>query len=248
MVGALLVGRLAGSPGFTDASLEMAAAFAAHAAVSAELSKVRAYQIALARMEDHERIAGDLHDSVIQELFALGMDLQSMAGRTRAPAHAKQLSDHIDTIDKVISKIRDSIFQLQAREQATAGLRARIVEIIGEYAPQLGFTAGIAFAGDHDTSASSALAHDIMAVTRESLSNCARHAGATAADISLTVDGGVVTLVLTDNGRGIGTPARSSGLTSMRRRAERNRGTLELTSPPGGGTRLIWTARGVADA
>jgi signal transduction histidine kinase len=243
VAGALIVGRLAGSPGFTDASLDMAAAFAAHAAVSAELAQARVQQIALARLEDHERIAGDLHDSVIQELFALGMGLQSLAGRTSTPAHAKQLSDHIDNIDKVINKIRDSIFQLQSREKETSGLQARIVEIIGEHASQLGFTAGIAFAGDLDSSVSAALAHDITAVSREALSNCARHAAATAAAISLSVDDGVVTLVVTDNGRGIGTPARSSGLTSMRRRAERNRGTLELTSPTAGGTRLIWTGR-----
>ena len=91
VVGALIVGRLAGSPGFTDASLDMAASFAAHAAVSAELAQARAQQIALARIEDHERIAGDLHDSVIQELFALGMGLQSLAGRTSTSAHAEQL-------------------------------------------------------------------------------------------------------------------------------------------------------------
>ena len=88
-----------------------------------ELAQARACQIALARTEDHDRIAGDLHDSVIQELFALGMGPQSLAGRTCMPAHAGQLSDYIDTVDKVIRKIRDSIFQLQARERPAAGLR-----------------------------------------------------------------------------------------------------------------------------
>ncbi len=243
VLGALIVGRLAGRPGFSDASLEMAASFAAHAAVSVELAQARAYQMALARTEDHDRIAGDLHDSVIQELFALGMGLQSLAGRIGMPAHAGQLSGYTDTIDKVIRKIRDSIFQLQAREPAPAGLRDRLSELIGEHAPQLGFTASIAFAGPLDSGTNAALDHDILAVTREALSNCARHAGATNAGISLALADGVITLQVTDNGRGIGTPARSSGLTSMRHRAERNGGTLKLTTPPGGGTCLTWTAR-----
>jgi signal transduction histidine kinase len=87
------------------------------------------------------------------------------------------------------------------------------------------------------------LAYDILAVIREALSNCARHARATAVTITLARHDGLITLEVTDNGRGLGTPARSSGLASMRRRAERNRGTLQITSPPGGGTRLTWTAR-----
>jgi len=97
-------------------------------------------------------------------------------------------------------------------------------------------------AGPLETGTSAALAHDILAVTREALSNCARHAGATTGGISLTLDDGVITLEVTDNGRGIGIPARSSGLTSMRHRAERNGGSLKLTTPPGGGTCLTWTA------
>ena len=88
-----------------------------------------------------------------------------------------------------------------------------------------------------------ALASDILAGAREALSNCARHAHATAAEISLAADDSLITLVVTDNGRGIGTPARSSGLTSMRRRAERNGGTLQVATPGGGGTELTWTAR-----
>jgi signal transduction histidine kinase len=87
------------------------------------------------------------------------------------------------------------------------------------------------------------LAHDILAVTREALSNCARHARATAVSITLARHDGLITLDITDNGRGLGTPARSSGLASMRRRAERNGGTLQITAPAGGGTRLTWTAR-----
>ena len=240
--GALLLGRAAARPGFTETDLDMAASFAAHAAVAMELAQARADQITLARVEDHDRIAGDLHDHVIQELFALGMSLQSQAARSD-PATAERVNGYADTLDDVIRKIRTSIFGLQQPRQAPASLHARLIDIIEEHAPQLGFTAGISLAGTLDQSPDEALAHDILAVTREALSNCARHARATAVSISLALRDGLITLDITDNGRGLGTPARSSGLASMRRRAESNGGTLQLTTPDGGGTRLSWTAR-----
>jgi signal transduction histidine kinase len=242
VLGALLLGRTAARPGFTDSDLDMAASFAAHAAVAMELARARADQVLLAQAEDHERIAGDLHDHVIQELFALGMKLQGHAARSD-PAAAARVNGYIDTIDEVIKKIRASIFGLQQPRQAPIGLQARVLEIIDEHAPQLGFTAGASFAGAPGPGVDETLAHDILAVTREALSNCARHAHATAVTVALTVQDGLITLDITDNGRGLGTPTRSSGLASMRRRAENNGGNLQITSPPGGGTRLTWTAR-----
>jgi signal transduction histidine kinase len=240
--GALLLGRLAVRPGFTEADLGMAAAFAGHAAVAMDLARARADQITLAQAEDHDRIAGDLHDHVIQELFALGMRLQSHAARSDL-ATAERVNGYVDTLDEVIKKIRTSIFGLHQTHQTPAGLPARVTEIVNEHTAQLGFTAGIRFAGPLDPGPDEALAHDILAVTREALSNCARHAHATAVTISLVFQDGLITLDITDNGRGIGTPARSSGLSNMRRRAERNGGTFQVTTPATGGTRLIWTAR-----
>jgi signal transduction histidine kinase len=242
VLGALLLGRTAARPGFTESDLGMAASFAAHAAVAMELARARVDQILLAQAEDHERIAGDLHDHVIQELFALGMKLQGHAARSD-PATAARVNGYIDTLDEVIKKIRASIFGLQQPRQAPIGLQARVLEIIEEHAPQLGFTAGASFAGEPGPGLDETLAHDILAVTREALSNCARHAHATAVTVALTVQDGLVTLDITDNGRGLGTPTRSSGLASMRRRAENNGGDLQITTPPGGGTRLTWTAR-----
>jgi signal transduction histidine kinase len=239
--GALLLGRLAARPGYTGTDLDMAATFAGHAAMAMELVRARADQITLAQAEDHDRIAGDLHDHVIQELFALGMRLQGHAARSD-PATAELVNGYVDTLDEVINKIRTSIFGLHQPDAAPAGLSARVMEIIDEHTAQLGFTAGIRFAGPLDPGPDEALAHDILAVTREALSNCARHARATAATISLVLQDGLITLDITDNGRGLGTPARSSGLSSMRRRAERNGGTFQLTTPATGGTHLTWTA------
>ena len=240
--GALMLGRVATRPGFTETDLDMAASFAGHAAVAMEVAQARIDQLILAQAEDHDRIAGDLHDHVIQELFALGMRLEGHAARSD-PVAAERINGYVDTLDEVIKKIRTSIFGLRQPRRAPAGLPARLTEIIEEHAPQLGFTAGISFAGPLDPGPGETLAHDILAVTREALSNCARHAHATAVSISLVLKDRLITLDITDNGRGIGTPARSSGLSSMRRRAERNHGTFQLTTPAGGGTRLSWTAR-----
>jgi signal transduction histidine kinase len=240
--GALMLGRVAARPGYTGTDLDMAAAFAGHAAVAMELARARADQITLAQTEDHDRIAGDLHDHVIQDLFAFGMRLQGHAARTD-PATAERVNGYADTVDEIIKKIRTSIFGLHQPRAAPAGLPARVMEIIEEHTAQLGFTPGIRFAGPLDPSPDEALAHDILAVTREALSNCARHAHATAVTISLVLQDGLITLDITDNGRGLGTAARSSGLSSMRRRAESNGGTFQLTTPVHGGTHLAWTAR-----
>ena len=125
VLGALLLGRTAARPGFTESDLGMAASFAAHAAVAMELARARADQILLAQAEDHERIAGDLHDHVIQELFALGMKLQGQAARSD-PATAERVNGYIDTLDEVIKKIRASIFGLQQPRQAPVSLQARV--------------------------------------------------------------------------------------------------------------------------
>ncbi len=240
--GALMLGRLASRPGYTGTDLDMAASFAAHAAVAMELAQARADQIMLAQAEDRDRIAGDLHDHVIQELFALGMTLQGHAARSD-PAAAALVSGYVDTLDSIIKKIRTSIFGLQQPRQVPAGLPARVMEIIDEHTAQLGFAAGVSFAGPLDAGPDEALAHDILAVTREALSNCARHARASAVAVSVVLQDGLVTLDITDNGIGLGTPARSGGLASMRRRADRNGGTFKHAAPASGGTRLTWTAR-----
>jgi signal transduction histidine kinase len=242
VLGALLLGRLAARPGFTEPDLGMAASFAGYTAVAMELARARADQVLLAQAEDHDRIAGDLHDHVIQELFALGMKLQGQATRSD-PATAERVSGYVDTLDEVIRKIRTSIFGLQQPRQPPVSLRARVMEIIDEHAPQLGFTASASFTGLSGPDFDETLAHDILAITREALSNCARHACATAVSIALALQDGLITLDITDNGRGLGTPTRSSGLASMRRRAEHNGGTLQITAPAAGGTCLTWTAR-----
>jgi GAF domain-containing protein len=241
VLGALLFGRVAGRPGFTQASLQMATAFASTAAVTLELSQARADQMALARMEDHDRIASELHDHVVQELFALGIGMQGLAGRTDRPEHAARIRNYIDAIDKVIIKIRNTIFQLYARDQGPGSLQAQLLEILSEHSLRVGLTASIRFAGPIDTSVDAALARDILAVTREALTNSARQAS--AAELSLGLADGLVTLAITDSGGGLTWPDETDALASIRLRAEHHGGTVAISRPADGSARLTWTAR-----
>jgi signal transduction histidine kinase len=240
--GALTLGRLADRAGFTETDLNMATSFATQAAVALELRDARDTHERLARAEDRDRIAGDLHDHVIQELFALGMGLQGLASVTDRPAHVTRIVGYIDSLDKVISTIRGTIFQMQQPiGHDPTGLQARICDIATEHTPQLGYTPQLRFAGPLDLAVNEGLAADVLAVIREAISNCARHAHATRLEISIALAHNLLTLEITDNGHGLGTPTRSSGLTNMRRRAEHHHGTLAITTPDQGGTHLTWT-------
>jgi signal transduction histidine kinase len=242
-LGALCIARGAGRPPFTESDLDMVAGYATQAALALELSRARTDQQLLSRLEDHDRIARDLHDHVIQELFALGMGLQGMIAAVDRPKHAARLAGYVDSVDTTIKRIRTTIFQLQPNRHSSDSLQTRLLALIADEAETLGFTTGIQFAGPLDLALDEALAEDIIAVTREALSNCARHAHATSIDVSIALALGQVTVEVTDNGRGIGNPTRSSGLTNMRHRARTHHGTLQLATPDSGGTHLIWTAQ-----
>ena len=241
--GAISLGRLADRPAFTDTDVEMAAAFANQAAIALELVEARSDQLKLTRLEDHDRIARDLHDHVIQELFAVGMGLEGLASSIDKPVQANRINGYVDSLDRVISQIRSTIFQLQPRRHDPMGLQAQVLAIMNAHSAQLGFVPRIRFSGPLDVAVEESLAEDILAVIREGLSNAARHAGADRVDVSLSLENGVVSLEIVDNGRGIGTPTRSSGVANLRKRAEQSDGSLEFSVPEGGGTQLTWTAR-----
>jgi signal transduction histidine kinase len=241
--GALTLGRYASRDSYTPADLLLAAFFGIQTAVTLELSDARDVVQREARVEDRDRIAGDLHDHVIKELFALGMGLQGLASVTKRQEHVDRINDYVRSLDGVVSTIRTTIFQIQRHRLGTAGLQARILNVAGEQTPELGYSPQIHFAGPLDLTVQASLADDILAVTREGLSNCARHAQASSVEISLALTEAVVTLKIIDNGHGIGTVTRSSGLTNMRRMAEHHGGSFTVTASDEGGTELAWTAR-----
>ncbi len=237
----VLVARELGRPVFLEKETEMLQGFAAQAAIAMELAERRqdAQQIAL--LEDRDRIARDLHDLAIQRLFATGMTLQSAGRFIEHPEAAERVLRAVDDLDETIKIIRSTIFGLRARVGvAGSGLRTRVVRVVGEAGPVLGFAPSVRMEGLVETDVPLDVADHIVAVLSEALTNIARHAHAGRAQVALTADGHEVCLKVSDDGVGIPPGGRRSGLSNMAERAERLGGRLELTRPAEGGATLEW--------
>jgi signal transduction histidine kinase len=237
--GVLSVVRRRCRTAFTAEDLAMATGFANQASVALELARARSEQQRAALLDERERIAADLHDHVIQRLFASGLSLQALAA-TLGPGRAtERVLATVADLDATISQIRTAIFALQQAPQAPArGLRGRVLDVVTQVTPALGFEPAVRFSGLLDT-VSTALTDDLLAVLREALTNTARHAHATTVDVELTATRDRVTLGVRDNGTGIADTTRRSGLANLRHRAELHGGDLTVDSSPDG-TRLIW--------
>jgi len=246
--GALAFGRGRGRAAFSAADLDMALSLANHAALALEMGDARTDRQQLMLLEDRDRIASDLHDHVIQRLFAASMDMQSLAANLGGGPLAERMLARVDDLDDTIRQIRTSIFELHgALGPRTGQLRARLLAITTELTESLGFAPHLTFAGPLDLTVPDELADDLTSVAREALSNIARHAHAHRADITLTATtapggAGTLTLAVSDDGVGLGQPSRGSGLTTMRQRAEHRGGTFTASTGDTGGTRLTWTA------
>jgi signal transduction histidine kinase len=242
--GVLNLIRLRGRRPFSAHDLAMAAGFANHASVALELADSRSAEQKVVLLEDRERIARDLHDHVIQELFAIGLSLESVAALLGPNVEvAQRIQQRVEDIDRTIRRIRTSIFALRGPLNLAAdGLRQRILEIAGDLTPALGFPPHISFAGLVDLGVSAEMADDAAAVIREALTNVAKHAHATSTTVDLGVAAREVSLTVSDNGIGIGQPTRSSGVANLKARAEKYGGTCEVTPGHAGGTTVTWKA------
>jgi signal transduction histidine kinase len=240
--GVLAVARREGRPDFPGRELELAASFAAHAGVAVQLVDSRLAEQRLALLEDRDRIAMDLHDHVIQELFAIGMNFEAAALRSTDADLAARIRRGVESIDATIRRIRSSIFQL--RVPSRGELRDRILQLNGELSEVLGFVPGLTVSGPLGNLQDAALVDDVVASLRESLTNVARHAHATAVTVDLVVGDGQLTMTVTDNGLGLPVSTnRRSGLANLRARAEHHAGSFEIGAAPGGGTAVRWTVR-----
>ncbi|MET8579031.1 GAF domain-containing protein [Streptomyces sp. NPDC005012] len=239
--GVVMLVREAEEPVFTEAEIEPLQAFAAQAAIAMELAERRHDAERMAVLQDRDRIARDLHDLAIQRLFATGMTLQSAGRFIEHPQAADRVVRAVDDLDETIKIIRSTIFGLRSQSGGTpSGLRARVVRVAGEAAPVLGFAPGVRVQGLVDTHVPPRTADQVVAVLSEALTNVARHAKAGRADVSLETDGRVVRLTVTDDGVGMPAGGRRSGVRNMSERAQQLGGTMELSTPEEGGTRLEW--------
>jgi len=250
VLGALSLPRAPGGRLYRETEKQSATQFAGQAALALMLSEVQRDRERLAVYEDRDRIARDLHDLVIQRLFATGMQLQGAKRLERAPEVRQRIDAAVDALELTIEEIRGTIYALQQEpEQAPTGLRALVLREVATAAAPLGFQPSTSFVGAVDERVDERIARQLLAALREGLSNASRHAG--AGQVGVVVDAtaelpdgrDAVRLTVADDGRGLSPYGRRSGLRNIERRAEELGG--RATYGPGlgdcgGGTSLIW--------
>jgi len=238
--GVLSAGRRPGTMPLSQAAADMLATFAAQAAIGLELAEHRRQAEQMAVFEDRDRIAKDLHDLVIQRLYATGMSLQGVTSMIKVPEVADRISRSVDALDDTIREIRSAIFALQTHPDARpAALRARILFVAQEMTSALGFAPSLQLDGALDTMVPDEITEHLLTALRESLSNAARHAKATQVDVTITVNHHLVLTVM-DNGVGIAPGGRRSGLRNLEHRAAGLGGSLTARAGDSGGTELVW--------
>ncbi|GHH57134.1 histidine kinase [Streptomyces umbrinus] len=252
VLGTLVMARAEGARAFSETERNLATQFASQAALALMMAEVQRDRERLAVYEDRDRIARDLHDLVIQRLFATGMMLESAQRRSAVPEVRQGVGKAVDELDVTIQEIRTAIFALQQEPaEVTTGLRTRVLREINMAAVPLGFKPSHHFVGPVDLVVGELTAKNLIAALREALSNAFRHAGASRIDV--TVDATVrlpdgrpgVRLTVTDDGVGIPEGGRRSGLKNLARRAESLGGDSWYgpgSGENGGGASVVWEA------
>ncbi|MGP8160184.1 MAG: GAF domain-containing protein [Candidatus Dormibacteria bacterium] len=230
-----------GAAEFSAADEELVVALAGAAGVAIENARLHQRLEQVAVLGERERIARDLHDTVIQRLFATGLGLQGLVGRIEGADLRERLQQAVDELDETIREIRISIFDLEARDAEEDGLRARVLALASEATATLGFEPRVHMEGPLDAATDVSTREELLKTLREALSNVARHAGASGVDVRLSAGAGTITLRVADNGVGLAADApRGHGLDNMEARAEALGGICEFSSRPGGGTVVTW--------
>lgn len=238
--GLLAVAHPQGGASFDDqVDVSLMSTFAGQAALALERARAQEERELLLVLEDRERIARDLHDVVIQRLFATGLQLQSTARLAPRPEVAERITNAVDDLDNTIRDIRSAIFELRGPVSAT--LRADIRATVDAAGASLGFRPELILDGPVDSAVPDEVRPDLVAALREALSNVVRHARASKVTVRVRVGGGQLRLSVSDNG--IGRPTNldeRSGLLNIRQRAARHHGTLEVSGTAPGGITLDW--------
>jgi signal transduction histidine kinase len=238
--GVLTAGRQQGALPLSPPAVEMVITFAAQAGIGLELAEHRKDAQRILLFEDRDRIARDLHDQVIQRLFATGMSLQGATALMPGSDAARRVEQAVDALDETIRDIRSAIFELQSRGEAEPpGLRTRILAVVDEMADPLGFAPALRMAGQLDSRVPGQIAAQLLAALREALANAAKHAAASRVDVTIEAGTDLVLLVK-DNGTGMKKTSRRSGLANLAERADALGGTLRTETADGGGTALEW--------
>jgi signal transduction histidine kinase len=214
------------------------ASFAEQAALALEVARSREDKERLLLFEDRDRIGRDLHDLVIQRLFAVGLALQGAARMVAEEQVQARLERSVEDLDATIREIRRTIFALAA-SPGSADVQSELVRMVESAAQTLKFRPNLDLRGPVRTRVPTEVVPDLLAVLREALSNASRHAEARHVDVVVSV-GDDLTLTVADDGKGIPEGAVQSGLRNMRRRAEQRGGAFTVQSATGEGTTLVW--------
>nr|WP_245245097.1 GAF domain-containing protein [Streptomyces palmae] len=252
VLGILATPRRRGDRPFTAHERTLATQFAAQAALALVLAEAQRDRERLAVYEDRDRIARDLHDLVIQRLFATGMMLESAQRQAVAEEVRQQIGQAVGELDATIQEVRTAIFALQqGPAEAPSGLRTRVLREVGTAAVPLGFQPSVSFLGAVDARVGEMTAKNLVAALREALSNAFRHARAERIEVTVDAtailpDGrDAVRLTVADDGVGIVAGGRRSGLRNLARRAEALGGSCTYgpgLGEGGGGTTVVWEA------
>lgn len=235
-----LTDKVGGEP-FTDEDEALAEALALAAGVAIQTSRLHDQVRVLSVLNDRDRIARDLHDRIIQRIFAVGMALQAVARLADPSEMAVRVDKAVDELDATITEIRSAIFEL-GETSVPGALRHGVLEIADELAPSLGARPRVSFHGSVDTMIPPQTAHHMLAVVREGLTNAGKYAKATTFEVVIRVDEDIC-MEIFDNGGGFdpaAVPSPGLGLVNMRNRAEKLSGSFDVSSGAQGGTRLVW--------
>jgi signal transduction histidine kinase len=221
--------------------VEQSAVFASRIGLTLDLLKANQLREEHALFIDRERIAADLHDLVIQRLFAAGLSIQGLRRYTSdTVAHERRIADITTELDDCIHQLRDTIYSLQARKPDRELLSGRVLRAVQEAANAGGFLPRIQLSGPVDDIVDEEVAEQLLPVLSESVSNAVRHSGSEEIYVLLAVQDGDVVLTVQDHGCGFADPGRISGLNNMKSRASRLGGTCTIESAPGQGTSVTW--------
>jgi signal transduction histidine kinase len=227
------------APEFSDDDEELVLALAMAAGIAIENARLHGLVRDRALTEDRDRIARDLHDSVIQRLFAIGLSLQGTARLVERPEAVMRIGEAIHKLDETIRQLRKAIFDIELTINKE-GLHPKVLDLVHELRPVLGILPQVSFSGPVDAVLSDSLAEEVLAVLREALTNVGKHARASQVVITIAV-GDELRLVVADDGSGIADASVAGlGLKNLRHRAERLGGGVELGTSREGGTRLTW--------
>lgn len=238
----LVLARAAGSGPYPQSDVDSSSVFGSRVALALELAQAHREREEHMVFTDRDRIARDLHDLVIQRLFAAGLSIQSLRRFTNDPVALERIAGVTVELDETIRELRDTIYSLRAEGIAKESLTGRILRTVQDGSRLAEVTPRIQLNGPLDSMVPEPVGEHVLAVLSEALSNALRHAQPETIEISVAATDGRIDLLIADDGRGFAEPVRFSGLSNMRQRAVELGGSCEIESRPGDGTRVKWSA------